>query len=133
MQNLIHLFNFNRPDWGIIDTLGLLLLYTGYLDATKYRLESAKIKQIGTAKGHSRRFINRAIISDAVRLLYLSFKPDLFLITVSVIALGCMLEMFWTLYIYYPYKGRGLHNFKRPSIWLYFINSVIPNRIRKRL
>ena len=133
LNSLLHLFNFSRPDWGLVDFLGILLLWTGYLDATKYRLESRKIRLIGTAQGHSRRFINRALLSDATRLFYLCFKPDVFLITVSIIALICMVELWWTIYIYYPYRMRGCSNFKRPNMWLYFVNSLLPNKIRKHL
>jgi hypothetical protein len=44
-----------------------------------------------------------------------------------------MIEKWYIIYYFYPFKRRGLLNFRRPSLWKYFINSVIPNNKRKRL
>ena len=114
----------------IIDSLGIALIITGMLDGIKYRWESCSIRAAGTSKGHSRKFINVAIINDLVRLIYLAFKPDTFLIIASCIALIFMLEMFFTIYKYYPYKN---HKKGRPGILKYTWNSFLPNSVRSRL
>ena len=109
------------------------MIITGFFDAYKYIWESQAIRRIKTAKGHSRKFINVAMTNDIVRLIYLFIKPDLFLITVTFIALFAMGYMFWTIYIFYPYRHRGLTGFKRPNLFIYYINSILPNSIRRRL
>ena len=114
--------------------LGFLLIITGILDSFKYHWEAKKIRSVGTARGHSRQFINVAIYHDLVRVLYLlTINRDLYLLLVSIIALYTMFDMFWAIYIHYPYRMRGCSNFKRPNIILYFLNSTLPNKIRKRL
>lgn len=114
--------------------LGFLLIITGILDSFKYHWEAKKIRAVGTAKGHSRQFINVAIYHDVVRVIYLlTINRDWYLLLVSLIALYTMFDMFWAIYTRYPYKMRGCPNFKRPNIVLYFINSTLPNQIRKKL
>jgi hypothetical protein len=113
---------------------GILLIITGIFDSLKYTWAAKKIRNVGSSKGHSRNFINVAITNDLVRLLYFIFVDrDVYLILVSIIALYCMFDMFFAIYINYPYRMRGCSNFKRPNILLYFINSILPNRIRRKL
>jgi len=113
---------------------GILLVTTGLFDCLKYSWQAKKIRALQSAKGHSRKFINAALINDLVRFLYfICVNRDIYLMLVTVMALYCMLDMFWAIYIHYPYKQRGLNNFKRPNIILYTINSFLPNRIRRRL
>jgi hypothetical protein len=81
----------------------------------------------------SRRFINWALMNDLVKLVYGITILDLYIILSSILALGCMLHLWITIYIYYPYRMRGCMNFKRPNIFTYFINSILPNHLRKRL
>jgi len=113
--------------------IGILLIITGLFDAYKYSFQAQKIIKVGTAKGQSRKFINCAVINDIVRMTYAIVIKDLYLLAINTIAFGCMVYLLVITYLYYPYRGRGLNNFKRPNFILYFINSLLPNRIRKRL
>jgi hypothetical protein len=114
-------------------SIGIALIITSIFDGLKYKWSADKIILVGTAKGHSRKFLNAAIINDIIKLLYGVFILDVFIIVSSVFALGMMLYNFWIVYQYYPYKKRGLLNFKRPSIFIYIWNSFVPNNHRRRL
>ncbi len=115
------------------DFLGGLLIITSIFDGWKYVWNAKSIIKIGTARGHSRKFINAALLNDTIKLLYGILIYDLFIIFSSLFALGTMIYLFWTIYKFYPYRMRGCINFKRPNIILYFLNSITPNKIRKRL
>jgi len=115
------------------DFIGGLLIITSIFDALKYSLQAAKIRKTKTAKSQSRKFINFAILNDIVKLGYGWVIYDLFIIISSLLAIGCMLDLWYTTYIYYPYRCRGLNGYKRPNIILYLINSLLSNSIRKRL
>jgi len=115
------------------DILGGLLIITSIFDAWKYVWNAKAIRRIGTARGHSRKFINAALLNDTIKLFYGIIIKDLFIVLSSIFALGTMTFLFYTIYKFYPYKKRGLINFRRPNILLYTINSIVPNRIRKRL
>jgi len=117
----------------IKDIIGFLLIITSVFDALKYIWNAKAIIRVGTAKGHSRKFINAAILNDITKLTYGIIISDLFIILSSILALITMGYLFYIIYRFYPYKKRGLINFKKPSIFLYFLNSLLPNRIRKRL
>ena len=113
--------------------IGVLLIVTGILDAYKYTFQANKIIKVKSAKSQSRKFINIAIINDLIRIIYCVVIQDVYLILVSSLAFFCMLYLFYITYRYYPYRRRGLNGFKRPSLLLYSINSMLPNKIRKRL
>lgn len=115
------------------DIVGGLLIITSIFDAIKYSLQAAKIRKTQTAKSQSRKFINFAILNDIVKMGYGWIIIDWFIVISSLLAIGCMLDLWYTTYIYYPYRCRGLIGFKRPNIILYFMNSATPNSIRKRL
>jgi len=118
----------------ITNISGIILIFWGYFDAIKYYFQAQKIKQIKSARGNSRKFINMAIGNDAYRLFYFYFiDRNYYVLTTSILALICMIYLWWQIYWYYPYKCRGLDGFKRPGILLFLINSLLPNRIRKRL
>jgi hypothetical protein len=117
----------------IKDILGGLLILTSIGDAIKYTIQANKISRAKTAKSMSRKFINLALLNDFVKLSYGITIKDLFIISSSILALICMIHLFGIIYKFYPYRMRGCSNFKRPNIFLYIINSLIPNRIRKRL
>ena len=113
---------------------GFILVAWGYFDALKYHILGTKIKQLQSAKGQSRRFINFAIGNDLYRLFYFFFVDrNYYLLISSLVALYCMCYMFWEIYLWYPYRRRGLLGFKRPNIVLYLINSLQTNSLRKRL
>jgi hypothetical protein len=115
------------------DILGGILIVTSLFDAWKYIWQAQLIKKIGTAKGHSRKFLNVAIFNDIIKFGYGVVILDIFIILSSCLALVTMCYNFYTVYKFYPYRCRGLSGFKKPNIFYYIINSMIPNRIRKRL
>jgi hypothetical protein len=115
------------------DLFGSLLIITSIFDAWKYLWSSSAIRKIGLARGHSRKFLNAAICNDLIKLIYGICILDVFIILSSILALVTMGYNFYTLYLFYPYKCRGLDGFKRPNIFFYVLNSFQPNRIRKRL
>lgn len=123
----------------LLQIVGIYLTISGLFDAYKYHWQANAIKKIKTARGQSRKFINAAIHNDLVKIVYLSLSAyilkriDWYLLSSSIIALIFMLECWWTIYLYYPYRYRGLSHFKRPNIFIYIINSLLSNKIRKRL
>jgi len=122
-----------NPLWTLKQIIGVLLIITGIFDAIKYIWEAKKIAEVGTAKGHSRKFINMALTNDLMRITYSILIVDFYLMFINAIALFCMFKLWYTIYLYYPYKQRGLVGFKKPNVFLYMINSILPNTIRKRL
>lgn len=118
----------------IKDIFGYALVLTGVLDAAKYYIQAIKIRKEHTAKALSRRFINYAILNDLVKMGYGFVIWDSFIILTSILALVCMLYLFWTVYVFYSYKTYPRTCYiKRPSIFTYTINSIIPNSKRKHL
>jgi uncharacterized protein with PQ loop repeat len=117
----------------IKNSIGVLLVLTGILDAYKYCLQGRKIQKKKSAKNISRMFMNYAISQDITKLVYAVIIQDVYIFIISVLALGCMLYMWEMIRRYYPYRMRGCANFKRPNIITYFINSLLPNHLRKRL
>ena len=115
------------------DIFGGLLIISSILDAIKYTLQANKIRHTKNAKSQSRKFINFAIVNDIVKLIYGWLIFDWFIIISSLLAIGCMLDLWYTTYWFYPYRMRGCSNFKRPNLLLYLVNSILPNSIRKRL
>lgn len=113
--------------------LGFILVLTGVLDAIKYIWTINAIKKAKTSKSHSRKFLNAAILSDFVKILYSICIGDIFIFISGVLALITMCYNYYITYLYYPYRCRGLDHFKRPSLIIYIINSFLPNQIRKRL
>jgi len=119
--------------WTLKQIFGALLIFTSIFDAIKYSLQARKIWKIQSAKAMSRKFINFAIMNDVVKLTYGIIIYDCYIIVSSILALGCMFDLFYTIYLWYPYRHRGLLNFKRPNLLLYTWNSIQPNKIRRRL
>jgi len=115
------------------EILGGLLIVTSIFDAVKYSIQARRIQKDKTAKSMSRKFINFALINDFVKLGYGIIILDLFIIVSSILALICMIDLWWQIYKFYPYRMRGCVHFKRPNILLYIINSMLPNSIRRKL
>lgn len=116
-----------------INIIGIIFIITGALDAVKYAWEASKVKEAKSAKTHSRKFINCAILNDIVKLIYGICRFDIYIIITSLLAIWTMCYLWWQIYVFYPYRQRGLHNFKRPNIFIYLWNSLIPNSKRKHL
>jgi hypothetical protein len=116
------------------DIFGFALIITGILDAWKYTIQAQKIRKECTAKAMSRRFINYALLNDLIKMVYGYTIMDFFIISTSILALICMLYLFWTVYIFYNYKTYPKTCYiKRPSLFKYIVNSIIPNSKRKHL
>jgi len=112
---------------------GILLMLTGILDAYKYIVQGRKIQIRKSAKGMSRMFINYSLINGFVRTIYGGLIFDAYIFLTSLFAMGCMFYMWEMERQYYPYRMRGCYNFKKPNIFLYIVNSFLPNNVRKRL
>jgi hypothetical protein len=63
----------------------------------------------------------------------LRIKLDPYIFLSSILALGCMLHLWYVVYLFYPYKQRGLCHFKKPSLLKFTINAMVPNHMRERL
>jgi len=117
----------------IVRILGFALIISGLINGIRYRWSALKIQEAKIARGHSRKSMNTGIIDDIIKLLYGIVKMDLYLVGSAIACLTFMIYKWFIIYLYYPYRKRGLLNFKRPSIIKYTINSLIPNKYRKRL
>jgi len=118
----------------LLQILRYSLFIMGIWDAYKYKLMSNKIAKLKSSKEHSRTFLNGSIFYRILLWLYAWLVLDDWVLTwTCTFALYTLLEAFYTMYNHYPYKTRGFSNFKRPSLWVYTINSLIPNKWRKRL
>jgi len=117
----------------LVNIFGGLLIGTSILDALKYELEARKIIEAKSAKNRSRKFINWALLNDFIKLFYGIVIFDFYIIITSILSLVTMCHMFYAQYIFYPYRGRGLNNFRRPNIFIYMINSWLPNSLRRKL
>jgi len=117
----------------IKDIIGGILIVTSLFDAWKYIWNAQAIKRVGSARGHSRKFLNAAIFNDITKLSYGIIILDTFIILSSALALLTMSYNYYIVYKFYPYRMRGCSNFRKPNILIYIINSIFPNQIRKRL
>jgi len=115
------------------EIFGGLLIISSIFDALKYTIQANKIRKEGTARAMSRRFINWALFNDVIKLGYGIIIFDAYIVASTILALVCMSQLFWTIYVFYPYRKRTQFGFKRPNIMLYFWNSLLPNSIRKKL
>ena len=118
----------------LVDILRYSLFIMGVWDAFKYKIMSNKMARLKSSKAHSRTFLNGSIFYRILLWLYAWIVLEDWVIKwTCVIALLTLGEAWYIMYMTYPYKGRGLNNFKRPSMLKYAINSLLPNHIRKRL
>jgi hypothetical protein len=117
----------------LINIFGMLLIGTGILDAAKYAIQGNKIQVAKSAKNFSRQFMNFALGNDLIKLAYGLIIWDFYIVLTSILALVTMIYMWYQIFLWYPYKKRGLNNFKRPNIFIYIINSLLPNSLRRKL
>lgn len=113
--------------------IGGALIISGIYDGYKYHWLAVAIRKAGTAKGQSRKFVNAALVKDIVIFLYMILKFDVYILLMTFVGFIFTIELLITIYYFYPYRFRNLNNFKRPNFLVYFINSCISNKIRKRL
>jgi len=116
-----------------INIVGFLLVLTSILDSLKYEIQTQKMLKAKSSKNISRRFINWALLNDLVKLAYGVVIFDIYIVLTSCLSLITMCHFWYVQYLFYPYIKRGLINFRRPSIWKYFVNSLQRNSKRKRL
>lgn len=118
----------------LIESLRWFVLVTGVFDSWKYKFLSQKVARMKSSREISRKFINVSIIYRIFLLIYAwCVLRDWVITWTCIIALYTLAEAFHAVYWYYPYKKRGLRNFKRPSMTRYVWNSIVPNRWAKRL
>lgn len=117
----------------IKEIFGYFLIIGGTIDAIKYLWHVSSIRKAKTSKAHSRKFANAAIFQDLIKMMYGFVIADIFIVISSISALITMFVYFYTIYSYYPYRRRNVKGFKRPNVWVYFINSLLPNKYRRHL
>lgn len=118
----------------LIYILKLSVLFTGILDSWKYKFLTQKVSRLKSSREISRKFINISILKNFVLLIACwVYLNDWAVMWSCIFSLYTGAEAFHAVYLHYPYKKRGLKNFKRPSIFKYFVNSVMPNKFTKRL
>lgn len=118
----------------VIEILRWAVFITGALDAYKYKFLVQKISRLKSSREISRKFINVSILKNLVLLVAsVTYLNDWAVMWACIISLYTGCEAFYYVYLYYPYKTRGLKNFKRPPLWKYLWNSLLPNDIRERL
>ena len=110
-----------------------LLIWAGIADAYKYSRLRQKIVRVKSSRSVSRMFSLIAIICDVIFVIYVLMIRDPFLIFVRGLAFYTTVDLYYYVYLYYPFKTRKLNNFKRPSLWTFLLNTLEPNHIRKRL
>ena len=117
-----------------IDIFGWVLIYVRFLDGWTYKLLADKIKKIKLSNGHSRKAANLHILIDLIMVIYFIFHThDIYMAIAMVINTGFVVYYWNIIRIFYPYRMRGCLNFSRPSILVYLVNSLMPNKFRKKL
>lgn len=118
----------------LIEILKYTVLITGIFDAYKYRLQAIKIGRLKSSGQISRLSLLYAMGHRIPLLLYVWLVlQDKILIIISGVALYTMFEAFYYTWNYYPYRERGLKNFKKPSIFKFIKDTLEPNKYGKRL
>jgi len=113
--------------------VGYILIFGGILDSWKYVWQAQSIIKVKIAKGHSRKFLNAAILQDLTKIMYGAVIGDIFIALSSLLTLITMTYCWYIVYRFYPYRCRGLLGFRRPNLIIYIINSILPNKLRKKL
>ena len=117
-----------------MDTLKLAVLVLGFMDAYKYKLMTQKVARLKASGQIPRKFLVWSILNRIVLLLYVWLElHDWILFTTSAIALYTMLEAFYYVYEFYPYRGRGRKNFRKPSMWVFIKDIFSKHTYGKRL
>lgn len=111
-----------------------IVLILGILDSWKYHFLAQKMARYKSSRDVSRKFTNISILYRVVLFIYAYFLLNDWVISIScIIALFTLAEAMYYGYMYYPYKKRGLKNFKRPPFLTYLWTSIVPNKFSKRL
>ena len=114
--------------------LGIFVLIAGLLDSWKYRLLTSKIRIHKSSKGQSRLFTNVAIFHKLLLSIWsIFYLHDPVVAIATILALYTSCELWYTIWVYYPFKNRGRFGFKRPNVLYYIYNSLLPNKFAKKL
>jgi len=126
---------FSLNVWGFdLETLfKSLVLVCGLLDGHKYFRQSQKIRRKKTSGSVSRFFAIEAFSIDIVLTAWVIYKQYPILTVIRGLALITTAHLYWTIYLYYPYKNRKKKKFKRPTFWKFLKNTLTPNDKTKRL
>ena len=117
-----------------MNILKLAVLVLGFMDAYKYKFMTQKIGRLKASGQIPRKFLVWSILNRVVLLLYVWLQfNDKILITTCLIGLFTMFEAFYYVYEYYPYRGRGRKNFRKPSMWVFIKDIFSRNTYGKRL
>ena len=117
-----------------IKVLKVVVLITGFMDSYKYKLQAQKVCRLKSSGQISRLALLYAILHRVPLMLYVSLVlKDTILIIISCIALYTITEALYYTYMYYPYRNRGLKNFKKPSFFKFIKNTIEPYKYGKRL
>lgn len=112
----------------------IAVFIAGILDAFKQRFLTKKVLRYKSTKGVSRMFINVSIFHKILLTAWAVFYLHDWVVSISsLVALVTTLELWWVTFLNYPYIGRGRFGFKRPNIFYYVYNSLLPNVIAKRI
>lgn len=113
---------------------GALVLLFGLLDAWKYRILTNKITKYNSSKGQSRAFCNIAVVHKLFLSIWAIFYLHDVVVAVStLLALYTSIQLWVTIWRFYPYYGRGRFGFKKPNICYYIYHSLLPNGVAKRI
>ena len=113
---------------------GIIVFIAGLLDGWKYHVLTNKIKKFQSAKGQSRMFTNIAVFHKVCLAIWAIFYLKDWVVALStLLALYMSCELWYHIWIYYPFLGRGKFGYKRPGIIKYIINSLTPNQYAKKL
>lgn len=115
------------------DVLSVLIIYLGIVDGWKYLRQKQKIVRMKSSKDVSRLFSLSAFLCDIGFVAYTILIREPVLIFVRVFALYTTLDLYYHVYLYYPYKERFKRNFRRPNLRTFIINTLQPNNIREHL
>jgi len=117
-----------------IKVLKGIVLLTGFMDSYKYKLQAQKVCRLKSSGQISRLALLYAILHRVPLFIYVSLVlKDTILIAISFIALYTITEALYYTYRYYPYRNRGLKNFKRPSFYKFIKDTIEPHKYGKRL
>lgn len=113
----------------------VLVFICGIIDAHKYYRQAEKVIKEGSSANISRMFLCEAFGVALFMLAYVIvyYWTDWVLVSVRIFPIITIVYLYWLVYVYYPYKNQHKPDFKRPSFWKFFLNSLTPNDKAERL
>ena len=104
------------------------LAIAGYYDGEKYLSQVWKIQRKKTSGAISRFFILKAWLIDIGLMGYVIFNypHDYILLLTRAFPIFTVGYLIYVVYLMYPYKQKGLNNWKRPSFFEFLKDSFRP-------